>query len=93
MRKLLLIAALASTMLLSACGNDKTIDGKNYDTFGFANESSTRDPNILYELSPGSVIWAIILCETIVVPVYIIGWDLWQPVKKKDPNQVNGIAK
>ena len=81
MKRSLLIAALASTLLLSACGNDKTIDGKHYDTFGIANETRLRDPGILYEVSPASVIWSIILCETIVVPVYVIGWDLWQPVQ------------
>lgn len=85
MKRFLLAAVLASTMLLSACGNDKTIDGKHYDTFGVFNETSTRDPKILYEVSPGSVIWAIILSETLVVPVYIIGWDLWQPVKAYPP--------
>ncbi len=81
MKRSLLVAALASMLLLSACGNDKTIDGKHYETFGIANETANRDPAILYEVSAGSVIWAIILSETIVFPVYIIGWDLWQPVK------------
>jgi hypothetical protein len=81
MKRLLLSIALVSTMLLSGCGNDKTIDGKHYDTYGLFNQESTRDPKIMYEVSAGSVIWAIILSETIIVPVYIIGWDLWQPVK------------
>lgn len=82
-RTLLIVAALASTLLLTACGNDKTINGKNYPTYGVFNEESHRDPAIAYEVSPGSVIWAIILCETIVFPVYIVGWDLWQPVHAK----------
>jgi hypothetical protein len=82
-RTLLLVAALATTLMLSACGNDKTINGKNYDTYGVFNEESQKDPAILYEVSAGSVIWAIILCETIVFPVYIVGWDLWQPVRAK----------
>lgn len=84
--KRLLALALASTLLLTSCGNDMIIDGKHYDTYGVFNMESKRDDGILYEVSAGSVIWAIILCETIVVPVYIIGWDLWQPVKKRDPN-------
>lgn len=82
-RTLLLVAALASTLLLSACGNDKTINGKNYQTYGVFNEDANKDDGIKYEVSAGSVIWAIILCETVVFPVYIIGWDLWQPVKTK----------
>jgi len=82
-RTLLLAAALASTLLLTACGNDKTINGKKYQTYGVFNEDTRKDPNIKYEVSAGSVIWAIILCETVVFPVYIIGWDLWQPVSAK----------
>lgn len=82
-RTLLLAAALASTLLLSACGNDKTINGKNYQTYGVFNEDANKDDGIKYEVSAGSVIWAIILCETVVFPVYIVGWDLWQPVKAK----------
>ncbi len=82
MKRSLLAVVLAATVLaLSACGNDKTIDGKHYDTYGLANSDSHKDPKILYEISAGSVIWAIILSETIIVPVYIIGWDLYQPVK------------
>jgi len=82
-RTLLLAAALASTLLLTACGNDKVINGKDYQTYGVFNEDDVKDPAIRYEVSPGSVIWAIILCETVVFPVYIIGWDLWQPVSAK----------
>jgi hypothetical protein len=82
-RSLLVIALAASMLALTACGNDKTIDGKNYETFGVFNQESQKDPKILYEVSAGSVIWAIILSETIIVPVYVIGWDLWQPIKTK----------
>lgn len=79
----LLILILSATALLSACGNDKIIDGKHYETFGLANQEAHQDPSISYEISAGSVIWGIILCETVVVPIYVIGWDLYQPVKKK----------
>jgi flavoprotein len=80
-RKAMLIAA--TVLSLSSCGADLTINGNHYDTFGIANEEANRDPRIVYEISAGSVIWAILLCETVVVPVYIIGWDLWQPVRAK----------
>ena len=80
-RKAMIITATVLT--LSSCGNDMTIGGQHYDTFGIANEDAYRDPKIVYEISAGSVIWAILLSETIVFPVYIIGWDLWQPVRAK----------
>ena len=74
MKKLLLVAMLfTSLLMLTACGNDKEIGGVTYETFGIANQESHRDPKILYEMSAGSVIVAIIFCQTIIVPVYVIG--------------------
>ena len=40
-------------------------------------------PNIQYTTCAGSVILAIIFCETVVAPVYLIGWELYEPVGKK----------
>ena len=83
MKKSFLALVLGAAVLLSACGNDKAIDGKVYPVYGIANEEVNKDSGVLYEISAGSVIWGIILCETIVVPVYVLGWDLWQPVRKR----------
>lgn len=83
MNKLKRILLLSAVLMLSSCGNSKDFDGKHYQTFGVANQDVMRDSDVDYEISAGSVIWAIILSETIVIPVYIIGWDLWQPVRKK----------
>lgn len=35
--------------------------------------------NIEYSVSIGNVIWSVLLCETIVVPVILVGWYLWEP--------------
>ena len=42
-----------------------------------------KDPGVVYEVSPGSVICAIIFFETLIVPVVVIGWDLYQPVRAR----------
>ena len=83
MKTRLIALLIGVAAMLSACGNDKTIDGKHYPVYGVANMEAQKDPNVVYEVSASSVIWGIILCETIVVPVYIIGWDLYQPVRKR----------
>jgi major membrane immunogen (membrane-anchored lipoprotein) len=94
MKRALLALVLASTALLSACGaDDKVIDGVKYGTYGVVNEGEMRNPNIHYELSGWSILWAIIFSETIVAPVYFIGWDLYEPVSKKDPKWVPGQVK
>jgi len=43
-----------------------------------------RDPNINYQISAVSVIVAIVFSETVIIPVYVLGWDLWEPVSKKE---------
>ena len=83
MRKILILTITAITLL--SCASKKKIDGTTYDTYGLANELSNKNDSIQYEVSPGSVICAIIFCETIIAPVYILGWDLYQPVRKIDP--------
>ena len=50
--------------------------------YGFINKE-TMDPNIEYELSVGNVVWSIILCETIIVPVILLGLYLYEPVEEK----------
>jgi major membrane immunogen (membrane-anchored lipoprotein) len=94
MNRPLLALILASTLALSACGADeKTIEGITYGTYGIVNKEEMRNPNIQYEISGWSIFWSVIFCETIIVPVYFIGWDLYQPVTKKDANWVPGQVK
>lgn len=94
MKRPLIALALACAVLLTACGADeKTIDGVTYGTYGIVNKEEMRNPNIQYEISGWSVFWSVVFCETIVVPVYFIGWDMYQPVTKKDANWVPGQVR
>jgi hypothetical protein len=65
------------------CGNSKVIDNKTYGTYGLLNEETKKNPNIKYRMIVGNVIWSIILCETIVFPIYFVGFSLYEPVEKK----------
>lgn len=74
---------LSMCLLLAGCNNTKTINGVTYDVYGLANMDDKKNPNIEYEISTGSVITAVIFSETVVIPLYILGVDLWQPVGLK----------
>ena len=74
---------LSMCLLLAGCNNTKTINGVTYDVYGLANMDDKKNPNIEYEISTGSVITAVIFSETVVIPLYILGVDLWQPVGVK----------
>jgi hypothetical protein len=91
MRKFALILAISSLLALSSCGAPKEIDGNTYPTHGYFNEDTSKSKNVCYEVSVGNIVWSIILIETIVMPIYFIGWSLFNPVSKKGADGVCGI--
>lgn len=72
--------------MLTACGAPIDYAGKYYPTVGIVNQADQRSEKMCYEVSVGNVIWSIILIETIVMPIYFIGWSLWNPVGPKGAN-------
>jgi len=90
MKKLMkkLIVILLSASFLSACGNPASFKVENkvkeYPTYGFLNSDTQKSEKICYEVSVGNVVWSIILIETVVAPVYFIGFSLFNPVSVKN---------
>jgi hypothetical protein len=74
---------------LSGCANPKTIDGYTYKTYCLIN-TDDRNEDIEYQFSLGSLIAAIVLSETIVVPIYVAGWNCMEPIGKRDPSRPRG---
>ena len=62
--------------------SSKFIDSVEVPPYGVFTKELAQ-PNIQYTTCAGSVILAIIFCETVVAPVYLIGWELYEPVGKK----------
>jgi len=86
-----LAAVIVAAAMLTACGaENKVINGVEYGTYGLMNKSEMMNPNIQYEISGWSIFWSVILVETVIAPIYFIGWDMYQPLGKKDPNWVPG---
>jgi len=85
--KKLITVALAATVLLSGCGQPKnlTVNGitKEYPTYGLFNQPTQSSKNVCYEVSVGNVVWSILLIETIIAPVYFVGFSLYNPVNVK----------
>ncbi len=78
---------LFASLFITSCADSKklTIDGKELvaEPYGWGNEEAQKVEGVVYEVSAGNVIWSIILCETIIAPVYLTGWELYEPVKVK----------
>lgn len=42
-----------------------------------------RNPDVNYNLSVGNIVWSTLFCYTIVVPVVLVGYYLWEPDQPK----------
>jgi len=96
-----IILAVAVLALMSGCAEKKEVttnDGnksvtRTYVQYGLFDENK-RNPNIEYEVSIGNFIWGVLLCETVIAPIIIFGWYLYEPVGPKvtDPNLVGVVS-
>jgi len=77
------MVAICLLISICGCGNSKKINGTIFDTYGFLNESEKKNPAIEYELIIGNVVWGILLCESLVFPIYFFGFSLYEPVALK----------
>ena len=79
-------------MILTSCASSETfiINGEKtvVRPYGWANKQSRKNENIIYEVSVGNVVWSILGFETVVLPVWLTGWQLYEPVRLKDPNEM-----
>lgn len=76
MKKVMSCALLV--VALSSCANSKKIDGITYESYGIFNDEK-KNPKIKYNIVWGNVLWSVILSETIIAPVYFIGFSISKP--------------
>ena len=74
------LVLVAFAFLVVGCGQPKTIDGVTYDTYGFINADTKKNPKIRYEVCTGNVIWSVLLAGGLIAPVYFIGFSLFNPI-------------
>ena len=82
MKKILLIITLC--FVVCSCADDKTFVNEKGKTFtakpyGWANKNDEKIKNVTYDISVGNVVWSVIFSETIVIPVLLTGWYLFEP--------------
>lgn len=78
-----LVACLAMT--LGGCQGSQVINAKVYEPYGILDEAAVKQPNVVYQISATNCIIAFIFSETVIIPAYVIGWDLWVPVREVKP--------
>lgn len=79
---ILLIALLS----FASCADDKDfiINGKTVtvEPYGWINPELKHD-SIIYKPNVGNIVLDIVFFETIIVPVWLTGCQLYEPIKKK----------
>ena len=81
MKKILLFVVVIS--MLTSCGQPLEHEGKTYPTYGFLNKSTDKSKKICYKVSVGNIVWSILSVETVVLPIYFVGFSLFNPVYPK----------
>jgi hypothetical protein len=92
MKRILAMAlVLALVACLSGCAKARTIEfsegSRKVEPYGLYVElfdKSRKDPAVEYKLNVPDVVLSIIFSETIVVPIILCGWYLWEPAGPKD---------
>tara|TARA_R110000782_G_scaffold207903_2_gene296396 strand:+ start:225 stop:491 length:267 start_codon:yes stop_codon:yes gene_type:complete len=88
MKKAILIITLLMLIILAAsCAESKTfvIDGKNVKVkpYGWMNKDAVKNDSVVYRVSTGNVIWSALGAQTLIVPIWLTGNSLFEPVRKK----------
>lgn len=81
-----LTAVLLTCLVLLAstgCGDSLVVNGSRHDTVGVFTQEQ-KDPDVCYRVITGNVVWSVLLVQTIVAPVYFLGFSLWEPTLDQD---------
>jgi len=73
------------SFLLFACADNKTFvineEIVNAEPYGIWDEKQKKKPGVVYEPCWNNIIVGIILSPTVVVPLWVVACELYQPVK------------
>jgi len=77
------VSSLVAGLLLvcaSACAEGKTIEGKYYEPYGLVDKDEVRSEKVVYRICTGNVVLSILFGESLVVPFWLVGFQLYEPV-------------
>jgi len=81
-----IVSILLISIILCSCGQPIKFENKWYPTYGLFNMNGYKSDKMCYEISVGNVVWSIILIETVIFPIYFVGFSLYNPVGVKGTN-------
>ena len=85
MKNIIVILIVLSIFSLISCAQSKDIEinGKTQTIipYGWANEQAVKNDSVVYQICKGNIIWCIIGFETVIIPVALTGWSMYEPVR------------
>lgn len=85
MKKLITSGLIAMSLALSGCSDALNTNGTTYHPYGLLNSEKKSD-QVCYDTNVADVVLGVIFIETAVVPIYVFGFNVKEPVKLKDKN-------
>ncbi len=85
MKKIIALVA-ALSLGLTACASSRNLDGKVYEPYGLFDESTVKSDKVCYSASGGNIFWSVVGFETIILPVWLLGYQLYEPIRLKGEN-------
>ena len=87
MKKIFL--AVLAVMLLASCAENKTFEKSDGTTvvavpYGWMDKEHAIE-GVQYQLCTSNIVLSVLLSETIAVPVFLTGLELWEPVSYQEP--------
>lgn len=90
--KKIYISLITLVILTASCADNKTFRVEDEtsglteviyaEPYGVFNKED-KDPRVEYKVCKGNVILSIIFSETLLVPVWLVGWELYEPKSLK----------
>lgn len=83
--KKIIFTIMTACILFTSCAEnykytDKNGEQKIAKPYGWADYQENHADSIEYKVNIPNVILSAIFCETFVVPVWLTGWELFEPV-------------
>lgn len=89
--KKIILAALVVASLFASCSNEKTFRKKDGSTFtvkpyGWLSKESKVE-GVNYELNAPDIVVSIIFAPSVIAPVLLTAYDVWEPVSYIEPSK------
>lgn len=79
----LIIFILVVALIFSGCAQSRVLSGTQYEPYGVINRKDEKKENVVYERKKSSVVLSVLFFETIVVPIVLMGFHLYEPYTLK----------